>query len=623
MLKKLNALLVALIVSLSFIMTPAFAAATEPTNGTITVYNVPANYVVNAYQIVQANYDDDGDFLGWTWTDAVKKITVTTKDGDTETTSKPFDNSNYISQISLNDFNTIVEAISRDTASFTPTALTQGTEGSGDTAQIVYSNSSMPAGSYVIMAAQGEGATTLKVFNAMIASIGVESTDGNNVLVSGTLDSNGSLTTQDGILVNPDPENTKIVAVYAKASDVPLTKTHTVASEDEARDGASSSAQGQINDKTSHAEVITYTITTKTPDYRSAGYTNPKFSLTDTLSKGLTYESFSTKGNLSVTIGETTIDVPEDAVNEKYYYGGVEAFTVASTGKTEDNGGTLTIAFTEDFLKAFGSLDVKVTYNVRLNADAQSAFNPNPNTVTLTYSNDPSNSQSVNTIDDEDRIYTFTINGNLLVNGTSEKPTTAVDFIKTGKITTTKYETYSTKDYDPLAGAEFTLYSDAACTKVLDSDVTGEDGMMVFEDLGEGTYYLKETKAPKGYALDSQVIKVVIKATYDNAKPKNLLSYDITFTSKAYPNGITMTYKGTETKDTSGNSQYTIVRTSNDVGPTSAETSEVTYYAHLFENNNVSELPSTGSFGTYAFILIGFVIMAAAVTIFIQKRKDK
>lgn len=623
MLKKLSALFVALLMSLS-LMTPAFAAATEPTNGTITVYNVPANYVVNAYQIVQANYDDDGDFLGWSWTNAVKNITVTTKDGDTETTSKPFASSGYISQISLNDFNTIVEAVSRDTKSFTAIALAQGTEGSGDTAQIVYSNSSMPAGSYVIMAAQGQGATTLKVFNAMIASIGVESSDGNNTLVSGTLDADGSLTTEDGILVSPDPDDsTDIDVIYAKPSDVPLTKTHTIASEDEARNGASSSAQGQIDDENSHAEVITYTITTKTPDYRSAGYTEPKFTLTDTLSKGLSYESFSTNGNLSVIIGTTTINVPDGAVDGKYYYGGVEAFTVASTGKNEENGGTLTITFTEDFLKAFGSLDVKVTYNVRLNKDAQSAFNPNPNTVTLTYSNDPGNSQSVNTIDDEDRIYTFTINGNLLVNGTTEKPTTAVDFIKTGKITTTKYETYSTKDYDPLAGAEFTLYSDAACTKVLDSDVTGEDGMMVFEDLGEGTYYLKETKAPTGYALDSQVIKVVIQATYDNAKPKNLQSYDITFTSKAYPNGITMTYKGTETKDANGNSQYTIVRTSNDVGPTSAETSEVTYYAHLFENNNVSELPSTGSFGTYAFILIGFVIMAAAVTIYVQKRRDR
>lgn len=53
-----------------------------------------------------------------------------------------------------------------------------------------------------------------------------------------------------------------------------------------------------------------------------------------------------------------------------------------------------------------------------------------------------------------------------------------------------------------LPGAEFTLYSDAACTKALQVGITDEEGILVFTDLQVGIkYYLKETKAPAGYRI--------------------------------------------------------------------------------------------------------------------------
>lgn len=621
MFKRLSALFVALIMGLS-LMTPAFAADDDSSTagtGTITVYNIPANYDVNAYQIIQAAYDDNGEFLGWEWTQAVKAITVP-KDG---TTSTPFADSGYINEISLDDFNTIVAAVATNTSSFNPIELSKETEGSGDTEKVIYSNSTMSAGSYIIMAAQTDDAEELLVFNPMIASINFTTESGANVLENATLNATGSLTVKDGILVNPDESDQNISTIYAKVSEVPVTKEHTVTSDDPDRNG---SAQGQIDDDDPQSELITYTITTKTPDYRSAGYLAPTFTITDTLSKGLSYEDFTTtnedrSANLSVKIGNTVINIPKDADKNdgKYYYDEVEAFTVSTTAKNADNGGTLTINFTKDFLKSFGSLDVIVTYNAKLNEDATSAFDPNTNTVEVKYSNDPTDTSSYTTIDDEDRVYTFTINGNLLVGGEDEDTQTAVDFIKTGKITTTTTE-HTVKEYTPLAGAKFTLYSDAKCKNALATSVTGDNGMMVFEDLGEGTYYLKETAAPAGYVLDSQVITVTIKATYkEGVKPKELESYAISFKSKAYPQGITMTYTAQE--DTSGaEPQITIGRVSTDEG-WSESTSTVEYYAHLFENSTISELPSTGSYGTYAFILIGCVIMAAAVTIYFQKRK--
>ena len=52
----------------------------------------------------------------------------------------------------------------------------------------------------------------------------------------------------------------------------------------------------------------------------------------------------------------------------------------------------------------------------------------------------------------------------------------------------------------PLAGAEFTLYSDAECQQEIAKGVTDEQGLLRFEKLyAVETYYLKETKAPTGY----------------------------------------------------------------------------------------------------------------------------
>ncbi len=66
---------------------------------------------------------------------------------------------------------------------------------------------------------------------------------------------------------------------------------------------------------------------------------------------------------------------------------------------------------------------------------------------------------------------------------------------------------------DPVTGAKFGLYSDASCSedKLLDTAVSGKDGFVMFPQRSGGTYYIKETEAPKYYALDDMVYKVVVK----------------------------------------------------------------------------------------------------------------
>lgn len=58
---------------------------------------------------------------------------------------------------------------------------------------------------------------------------------------------------------------------------------------------------------------------------------------------------------------------------------------------------------------------------------------------------------------------------------------------------------------------EFTLYSDAECkNEIVTVNANTDDGTALFSDLRYGTYYIKETKAPKGYMLSDEVVKIEI-----------------------------------------------------------------------------------------------------------------
>ena len=139
-----------------------------------------------------------------------------------------------------------------------------------------------------------------------------------------------------------------------------------------------------------------------------------------------------------------------------------------------------------------------------------------------------------------------------------------------------------------LAGAEFKLYTDAKCTEanvlkfktnsdkyrytetdgneILTSPATG---MINIEGIKEGTYYLKETKAPKGYNLLKDAIEITIDA---NGQIK--------------------------------------------IDGVEVERVEV-------KNNAGSILPSTGGIGTTIFYIAGaLLVLAAGVVLIAKKRTD-
>lgn len=51
-----------------------------------------------------------------------------------------------------------------------------------------------------------------------------------------------------------------------------------------------------------------------------------------------------------------------------------------------------------------------------------------------------------------------------------------------------------------LAGAEYGVYSDAGCTNLIGTLVTGDDGNSLELEVDAARCYIKEIKAPKGFS---------------------------------------------------------------------------------------------------------------------------
>ena len=98
---------------------------------------------------------------------------------------------------------------------------------------------------------------------------------------------------------------------------------------------------------------------------------------------------------------------------------------------------------------------------------------------------------------------------------------------------------------DILKVAEFTLYSDAACTKKIRTAKTDtKNGIALFDDLTYGTYFIKETKAPAGYELSDEVVKVTVDDEWVNGDDK---LRTIIYADKPLPGGAISTGDHTNT----------------------------------------------------------------------------
>lgn len=141
-----------------------------------------------------------------------------------------------------------------------------------------------------------------------------------------------------------------------------------------------------------------------------------------------------------------------------------------------------------------------------------------------------------------------------------------------------------------LKGAEFTLYSDKECTKVVDTQTSDENGVLSFKGLKvETTYYFKETKAPTGYRIPvDENGNAYVHSVYVKSVPQNN-TFDFIVDNAMY-----------NTSNTTGNVR--LEGTKND-----------RVVAVSITNKTTQLLPETGSNGTIILLGLGCAIIAFAL----------
>lgn len=224
----------------------------------------------------------------------------------------------------------------------------------------------------------------------------------------------------------------------------------------------------------------------------------------------------------------------------------------------------------------------------------------------------------------------------------------------------------------PLQGAEFTLYTDAACTHPLATATSDANGRVEFEKQPGGTYYLKETKAPNGHTAENTVWMVKIsggkatittptgavitsvrntsllqltlqvlgpegeplpgtklRVTWDTVqRPEYTTGADGTVVLPKLPNGnYTVRLMNTPTgylpqvSVPTLQAQYgEITLTSGDDAWTLEETAENTYRLTL-RLQALYTLPTTGGTGTAAFTAAGVLLMGLAAVMLYRKKQ--
>lgn len=317
-------------------------------------------------------------------------------------------------------------------------------------------------------------------------------------------------------------------------------------------------------------DTVTYQITTAIPSY-SKQYEEVIVKITDTLSTGL-------------TLNVDSIKINSAAVNAEM-----------GTLTTSANGFEFVV--NNDYALTHGGEAITIDYTATVNENAELNFDPNTNTATLEYTNNPDG--TTKETESETYTYTFAIGAALSksIENFNQKINQIVKVDSEGNVISTDIETSgidSNKVIEVGHGATFTLTNNN--TEKVYTATTGADGALTFTGLDAGTYTLVETVAPDGFTLDPTSHTVVITPTYgDNNKLTKL----------------EITIDGDKTSTYEVNYEATGVVT---------VTTNTTTRMDI-ANTKISALPSTGGIGTTIFTIGGCAIMIVAAGLFFATRR--
>lgn len=334
-----------------------------------------------------------------------------------------------------------------------------------------------------------------------------------------------------------------------------------------------------------------------------ASYETYKYVFHDTLSSGLTLDL--NTANLKVYV-----DGSEDPLGTNLYQVTTNPSDKCSLHVTFDD-----LTKYDNIIKAGSQIEVR--YQARLNENAvignKGDANSNKNEAYVEFSNDPFGDGTGKTPKDEVYVFTFQLNGiKVDANSKTEKDGVVsytnhlkdAEFVLSRNVTKDGVET--TEYYTSVTNAEGkktvawkeattdenqnTVYPEGSTLK------SNDQGLFEIPGLDQGTYSLKEIKAPAGYKPLEKPIEIEIKATYasDKSDKDNILTgVTISIDKKEAQNGTTLDGKYTGIVEV------------------------------IVENIAGSQLPETGGMGTTILYLIGGVLIIGAGALLIFRKRNE
>lgn len=307
-------------------------------------------------------------------------------------------------------------------------------------------------------------------------------------------------------------------------------------------------------------DAVPFAFYSKAPDMTN--YDSYKYTIHDIMSTGLTFN----KESVVVTIGSDVLASTEyEIVTEGLTDGCTFEIRIANLKGVAENGDAIRVDFT-----------------ATLNENAAIGLPGNPNTVRLTYSNNPNDDKSEGrTPDDTVIVFTYELDVTKVDGANTEKKLDTAEFILMNE---------AKKKAAKVENGKFVGWVDEKEATTLVSDANGNFGVAGLDD---GKYYLKETKAPAGYNLLKDPIEVIVKATTNNGQKwtdsdaeKALTNIDVTADSKDGVGDVE-----------SGEAKITVA------------------------NNSGTTLPETGGIGTTMFYVIGAILVVGAAVVMITRKR--
>lgn len=384
------------------------------------------------------------------------------------------------------------------------------------------------------------------------------------------------------------------VTMEPKDSDIPTVEKK-VSEEDYHQDDGYGTTYNDVADW-DIGDSVPFKLIGSIPDM--SAYDTYEYIFTDTLSNGLTLQEETINVYIAVNRNDEVRDYTPLTEGVDY------TLTLDNVG---NGGGSFSIAF--DDLKTAPYIDqgnrnyVIVTYDATLNANAEIGLDGNPNSVYLEFSNNPNGVGLGRTTEDTVIVFTYELGGTKVDGENNDTTLPGAQFVlfngghtRVAAVVNGKLSGWSELP-DGYLAANHEEIPDDAWAEVANATITSdEDGLFSVAGLDDGTYYLREIKAPDGYNLLEDDLKIVITATTTNGQTWNGVAADAL-------TALTISVDDAAAENGDPNTGAVAI---------------------TVENNGGSTLPETGGIGTTIFYAAGaLLVLCAGVLLFVKLRMRK